>query len=164
MTTQLGDALTGIDGNPALLDTATGALSRAAFVLHLEEAAALGARIGHAVSVLIVDVGWPELPAGFDDGVRDVVLTEIVDWVWGRARRSDTIARIGAARMAVILPATDRDGAERYAAKVASLLEGPYRHGGARVAVTLSIRAVGTAEGEQPDSRVLLSQIDALSD
>jgi diguanylate cyclase (GGDEF)-like protein len=162
MTTQLADVLTEADGNPALLDTATGALSRAAFVLQLEEAAALGARIGHAVSVLVVDVSWPELPAGRDGGIGDLVLTEIVDRVWGRARRSDTIARIGGARMAVLLPATDREGAKRYAAKVAALLEGPYRIGGEHVAVTFSIRALGTVEGERPVSTTLLAQIDAL--
>jgi GGDEF domain-containing protein len=161
MTNQLYAAIQGDDGNPKLLDTATGALSPAAFTLRLEETAALARRLGHGMSVLLIDVRWlpqPEQPAE-DDVAYDMILSELVDRFWARARQSDTIARIGPARLAILLPATDHDGGALYARKLLPLLEGPYPFGAAALHAELSVTVMGTEPDETPSSAYLLDAI-----
>ena len=164
MNYPLHDALHSADGNPALLDTATGALSRAAFILRLEEAGALAARLGHGVSVVVVDVAEPAaghgaLPYG---PVIDGVLGALVDRMWSLARRSDTVARIGGDRLALLLPATHRRGAERLAGRLETLLAAPCITEHGAVSVAVQVRAVGTEPGQPVDASELLYTVDSV--
>lgn len=156
----LGNALDSNDGNPALLDPATGALSRQAFVLRLEEAAALAARLGCGVSVVAVDLRDAEALCCAHGGESvDRVLAVMVDRLWALARRSDSVARLGPARLGILLPATDRTGAARYAARLLPRLTSPYRCGHSLINATVDLTVVGTDTGEIPDSAELLSAI-----
>lgn len=150
------------DGNPALLDTATGALSPAAFTLRLEEAAALAGRLGHGLSVVVVDLCAPwTLCRAHGDETVDAVLAQIVDRIWDRGRRSDIVARLGAGRLAIIQPGTFRQGAEHYATRLlARLSAAPYRIGTGHVVVLVDVTVVGTALGEIPSARTLLDQLE----
>ncbi|MFN8555819.1 MAG: hypothetical protein U0531_00180 [Dehalococcoidia bacterium] len=67
------------EGNPALLDTATGALSREAFTLRVEEAAALAGRLGHAVSIVRIELSRPgDLRSRYGAESVDALLAEMV--------------------------------------------------------------------------------------
>lgn len=162
MTYTIGDALRSGDGNPALLDTATGALSRAALILRLEEAAALATRLGHGVSIVVLDLGRPwALCDAYGPAAVDTVLAGIVDRLWDLARRSDTVARIGPARLAVLLPATERAGAELYASRLLPrLTRAVYQVGDAGVRVRLSVCVVGAEAGEAHTGATLLAIAD----
>ncbi len=142
-------------GNPPLLDPATGALSREAFILRVEEAAALGARLGHSIAAVVVEVHWPP-PGPF----LDAVLCEIVDRVWRYGRRSDVVARVGPDRLAILLPATDCDGAVRAAARLERLLGEPCRAGPRDVRPRLAVRVAATPAGQPAAAADVLTLID----
>ncbi len=142
-------------GNPALLDPATGALSREAFILRVEEAAALGTRLGHGIAAVVIEVQWP--PPG---ALLDAVLGELVDRVWAQARRSDSVARLAATRLAVLLPATDRDGAVRAAARLEPLLAAPCRVGPQTLRPRVALHVAGTPSGRPATAADVLALID----
>lgn len=142
-------------GNPALLDPATGALSREAFILRVEEAAALGARLGHGIAAVVIEVQWP--PPGT---LLDAVLGELVDRVWAQGRRSDSVARLAVNRLGLLLPATDRCGAARTAARLERLLSGPCRVGPRAVWPRLSLKVAGTPAGQPAAAADVLAVID----
>lgn len=143
------------EGNPALLDTATGALSRAAFTLRLEEAIALAVRLRYPVSAVVIDLVDAELlRERRGPEAIDLALAAAVDRVWGVARRSDTLARVGPARLVQLLPATDGDAALAYAARLKPVLE-PDAH-----APRYALASISTDGDEQPDSARLLDTID----
>lgn len=146
------------EGNPALLDTATGALSREAFTLRVEEAAALAGRLGHAVSIVRIELSRPgDLRNRYGAESVDALLAEMVDRLWGLARLSDTVARIGSERLAVLLPATDRTGAARYAARVRPYLEAtPYRLRRGEVRPDLLVCVAGATSGERTSPASLI--------
>ncbi len=144
------------DGNPPLLDPATGALSREAFILRIEEAAALSARLGHGIAIVVVEVQWP--PPG---PLLDAVLGELVDRLWARARRSDSVARLAADRLALLLPATDRYGAARTAARLERLLAAPCRVGPQPLQPRLTVQVAGTPAGRPAAPADVLALIDA---
>lgn len=143
-------------GNPALLDPATGALSREAFILRVEEAAALGARLGYGIAAIVVEVQWP--PPG---ALLEAVLGELVDRIWAQARRSDSVARLAVGRLAVLLPATDRDGAARTAARLEPLLAAPYRLGPRTLRPCLALRVTGTPSGRPAAAADVLALLDS---
>ncbi len=158
---QLREALVGDAGNPGLLDPATGAISREAFTLRVEEACALGVRLGHGVSLIIINLLWPVAIPGVAGDAVDAVLSGMVDRVWGQARRSDTVARVGAARLALLLPATHEDGATLYASRLRMLLAEPYAFGAAEIWPRLHVLASGSTPATEPDAAYLLALIDA---
>jgi diguanylate cyclase (GGDEF)-like protein len=160
MNHPITDALYSGDGNPALLDTSTGALSRAAFALRLDETAALAVRLGYPVSVMMVDVCRPDALCDiYGDDALDSVLSQMVDRLWGLARRSDTVARVTWARLAVLLPGTDRAGAELYASRLRPSLEAPYRVRDGYVRAGIALTVEGVAHGEPIDSTALLARV-----
>ncbi len=137
------------DGNPALLDTATGALSAIAFTMRVEEAVALANRLGHGLSIVTIELRRPrELVAHFGATAVDSVLSIIVDRLWELARRSDTVARAGPQRLAVLLPATDRDSADLYVARLMPVLADPYHVDGQPVEVQVDVVVTGVTTGE----------------
>jgi diguanylate cyclase (GGDEF)-like protein len=153
-------ALTSGDGNPALLDTATGALSREAFLLRLEEAVALTGRLGCGLSLVTVDLrGAEALCYAHGAEVIDRVLADIVDRLWSLARKSDSVARTGPTRLCVLLPATDRAGAEVYAARLRPYLAATYHYKDHPLRATIDVAVAGTLPGEIPDSADLLRSI-----
>ena len=156
----LAHALNSDDGNPALLDPATGAFSRQAFVLRLEEAAALAGRLGCGLSVVMVDLRGPEaLCYAHGAEVVDRILAEIVDRLWTIARKSDSVARTGPARLCVLLAATDLEGAELYAERLRSYLGAAYSYKGNPLQATIDVSVPGTQPGEIPDRDEMLRQI-----
>ncbi len=157
----LRDALVEGAGNPALLDPATGAISLQAFTLRVEEACALGARLGHGVSVIFIDLRSPSVLSGAAGETVDAVLSGMVDRIWAQARRSDTVARIGPARLALLLPATHEEGAMQYASRLRILLAEPYTTDGAQLSARMQITAAGSAPGMEPVAAELLAFADA---
>ncbi len=158
MSQTLDKAIHSDDGNPALLDTATGALSRTAFILRLEEAAALAARLGHGLALVCLDLREPKaLCAAHGPHAVDAILAQAVDRLWDRARHSDTVARIAPARLAVLLPATDQVGAELYASRLLPALRAPYRLDGAAVQAGFDISVTGVSSAEAA-SRLLAGE------
>lgn len=154
-------ALHGEDGNPALLDTATGALSRAAFVLRLEETIALGQRLEHAISMVVVELCRPRaLREAYGDAAADLMLAELVDRIWAPARSSDTVARISPTRLVVLLPATDAADVIRYVARMTPLLEGPCPIGKGKVPARFSLTTISIAPSDDTDSSALLAQME----
>jgi diguanylate cyclase (GGDEF)-like protein len=153
-------ALNSDDGNPALLDTATGALSPQAFVMRLEEAAALTGRLGCGLSVVMIELrGAEALCYAHGAEIVDRLLAEMVDRLWALARKSDSVARTGSTRLCVLLPGTDREGADTYAERLRPYLGKAYRYKGNPLQATIDVSAAGTLPGETPDSADLLRQI-----
>lgn len=149
MSQAIQEAVNSDDGNPALLDTATGALSRIAFTLRLEEAAALSARLGHRLSLVRVDLREPyALCDAYGPHAVDTILAATVDRMWELARRSDTVARIGPARLAVLLPATDEAGAALYLDRLLPVLGEPFCLNAEPVGVNFEVSTMAVLPGQ----------------
>ncbi|MEO8039656.1 MAG: bifunctional diguanylate cyclase/phosphodiesterase [Betaproteobacteria bacterium] len=125
---------------PAMLDALTGLPDRELFLDRLEQALLGATRGGSAFAVLIMEFE----PGGDAGGVvwagdDDQVAVEVARRLTRTARKSDTVARLGARQFAGILfGTTSADGARIVAAKVASALRPPMQIDGRAARIEFS--------------------------
>jgi diguanylate cyclase (GGDEF)-like protein len=108
----------------ALTDALTGCVNRRAFDLQLERDLSLASRMGHPVSLVLLDIDHFKAvndTHGHDAG--DTVLRFLADLLRAELRGVDTAARYGGEEFALILPQANLDGAlsvaERLRARLA---------------------------------------------
>jgi diguanylate cyclase (GGDEF)-like protein len=105
-------------------DTLTGLYNRLAFTQYLSEAVAQAARAGEPLSLLILDVDrFKSLNDSFGYLAGDETLRRLAALIRDSARDADTAARYGGEEFAVILPATDENGARILAERLRSKVE-----------------------------------------
>lgn len=98
-------------------------------------------RSGLPLAVLSLDLdGLKPLNDTFGHATGDAVLRHVSRLIQGLMRRSDVASRIGGDEFLIMLPATDRDGAERLAERILERLEeDPPIHDGLPLTVGASI-------------------------
>jgi diguanylate cyclase (GGDEF)-like protein len=111
----------------ARTDGLTGCYNRRSFEVQLERDIHLALRMGHALSLIMIDVdNFKHINDSAGHGVGDMALLAIADSLRAELRAVDTGARFGGDEFAVILPQADTDGAlivaERLRQRIAGTL------------------------------------------
>jgi diguanylate cyclase (GGDEF)-like protein/PAS domain S-box-containing protein len=110
-------------------------------------------RSASSLAVLHLDLNrFRLINDSFGRGVGDQVLQDTATQIRAALRDADGVARLGADEFAVLLPATDREGAERVARKLLDFVAHPRQVAGHEYSMTA---AVGVAmfpdDGNEPD-------------
>jgi diguanylate cyclase (GGDEF)-like protein len=153
----------------ALLDTAqrlaradplTGLDNRRAFIERLQHGLALAAREHRPLTLAYLDVDdFKGVNDAHGHAVGDQVLRLVARTLLKSLRRTDAVGRLGGDEFALLLPDTDRVGAEHLIAKAREALYHAFRTESARP--TFSIGAVTFME-PTPDAERAVSVADAL--
>lgn len=110
----------------ALHDALTGLPNRILFNDRLEQAIRTAERAGVRLALLLMDLDhFKEINDTLGHHVGDVLLQQVGQRVQNALRASDTVARLGGDRFAVILPSTTAAGATRALHKVLAALSVP---------------------------------------
>jgi diguanylate cyclase (GGDEF)-like protein len=97
-------------------DPLTGLLNRRAYERSLEEHLARGERYGHAGAVLVVDLdNFKEVNDTLGHTAGDELIVRVAGALASRLRESDTLARLGGDKFAILTPTGERIEAERLA-------------------------------------------------
>lgn len=144
----------------AMRDPLTGVANRRAFVEKAEEILALSRRQGFPLAVVFLDAdGFKQVNDRHGHREGDRLLQLAAATVLDAVRESDVVARMGGDEFVVLLPDTDREGAETIAGRLSADLDGAMAGGG------FGIRfSIGVAAFQDPGDRVddLLRHADAL--
>jgi diguanylate cyclase (GGDEF)-like protein len=143
----------------ARTDGLTGLLNSRAFEEQLAHDLALNARSRGALTVVYIDLdNFKSINdrGGHADGDRQ--LQRVADRMRDSMRHADSAGRLGGDEFALILPATDRAGAEVFLARLARVLEAGDTPGGG---VHCSIGALTVTRGE-PSADALIGRADSL--
>jgi len=146
----------------ALRDALTGASSRWAFMVQLEQELERARRTGQRVALLFADVDrFKRVNDTFGHAAGDSVLAEIASRFQRTLRPADTLGRIGGDEFAVICPATpDWPAVSSVMDRLRTVAAEPVRLPAGVVTVTVSI---GAALADEVDlgAGALLAQADA---
>jgi diguanylate cyclase (GGDEF)-like protein/PAS domain S-box-containing protein len=94
-------------------DNLTGLANRRSFATQLEREIARGRRYGGELALLMIDLdGFKEINDSIGHAAGDLVLIAVANTIAERVRDTDLAARLGGDEFAVLLPNTDRRGAE----------------------------------------------------
>jgi diguanylate cyclase len=92
----------------------------------LSQAVRLAARVGSSLALLLLDLnGFKEINDTLGHHAGDRILQEVASRMRGLLRGADTVARLGGDEVAVVLPASDVDGALLAAQKILYEIEQP---------------------------------------
>ncbi|MEQ1517076.1 MAG: diguanylate cyclase, partial [Usitatibacteraceae bacterium] len=145
----------------AYSDELTGLPNRALFMDRLAQAVKAMRRVGHPMSVLMMDLDRFKLindTLGHQCG--DEVLKAVAARLRGELdRESDTVARLGGDEFAVLLAANDANGAQMVAQRLLKTLEEPLMVQGVTVDVGVSIGIVSAPEHGE-DGATLMRRVD----
>ncbi len=143
-------------------DALTGLPNRALFNDRLHQAIGVARRLGHPVSVMLIDLNrFKEVNDTFGHHVGDLLLREVGLRLRGAlGRASDTAARLGGDEFAILLPAAATEMAEDVARKILRSLEDPVAFEKRLLDVEGSI-GVATFPAHGDDPHVLMSHADA---
>jgi diguanylate cyclase (GGDEF)-like protein len=114
-------------------------------------------RFGRSLGLLMLDLDhFKNVNDTYGHQVGDAALIEIADRVRAEVREVDLVARYGGEEFVVVLPETDRAGAEHIAARVCERVRGrPLHAAGVEVELTVSIGvAVLPDDGTTPSALV----------
>jgi len=114
-------------------------------------------RFGRPLGLLMLDLDhFKNVNDTHGHQVGDAVLIEIADRVRAEVREVDFVARYGGEEFAVVLPETDRQGAEHIAQRIGERIRGrPLHASGVEVNVTVSIGvAVLPDDGTTPSALI----------
>lgn len=115
----------------ALTDELTHVCNRRGFDKYLEDEIWRARRLGTALTLMIFDLDhFKKVNDTWGHAQGDVVLQEFSQLLRASSRHIDTVARYGGEEFAVVLPATDANGARAFAEK---LRQGTEQHEIARV-------------------------------
>jgi len=139
-----------------LLDDVTGLYNVTHFHGQLGMELGKGKRYRHPTSLLVVDMGGL---SGLDAADADRVRVRTASFLLSGLRRVDTVFRIGANRMAALLPVTPLEGAwvaadrlRAYSADVVSTFDFP---------VSLTVTSMGWEPDDDASADVILHQLSA---
>ncbi len=144
----------------AMRDPLTGVANRRAFMEKAEEILALSRRQGFPLGVVFLDAdGFKQVNDSRGHREGDRLLQVAAAAVVGAVRESDVVARMGGDEFVVLLPDTDRTGAETIAGRLSEDLDAALAETGFRIRFS-----VGVAAFHEPGARVddLLRHADAL--
>ena len=111
----------------AFLDRLTGVFNRRYFEQQLEREVARAKRSREPVAVLMAEVDdLDRVRKAHGPAVTDALMQAVVRRVEATCRRSDTLARWEAGRIAVLLPRTGKDQVAALARRLFEILEPPY--------------------------------------
>lgn len=133
-------------------DPLTGLLNRRRFVDELARELARVRRYGGESAVLALDLDrFKPVNDAAGHAVGDQILVAIADVLRTRLRATDIVARLGGDEFGVLLPATDRDAAERLATELRAVIASRMRGGTSPVEtrVTASIGVATFAAGDE---------------
>lgn len=144
----------------ALKDPLTGVNNRASMNDHLNHHVSLARRQNMPLSVLMLDIDhFKSVNDRFGHIVGDIVLTEVARAIVRCGRNSDGVFRYGGEEFVVVLPGTDRDGAELLADRVrVAIAELEVEALPADAAISASIGVAHLAPGEKQSE--LLTRAD----
>ena len=114
-------------------------------------------RFGRPMGLLMLDLDhFKSVNDTHGHQVGDAVLVEVADRVRAEVREVDLVARYGGEEFAVVLPETDRSGAEHIAERICERIRGrPLHASGVDLALTVSIGvAVLPDDGTSPSALV----------
>jgi diguanylate cyclase (GGDEF)-like protein len=147
----------------AVTDELTGLSNRRRFDEILDAEVERARRFGQPLGLVLLDLDdFKAINDTFGHQVGDDVLREVSRVLRNSCREIDEPARYGGEELAVVLPGTDLEGAERFAERVrrgVAALRVPLGNGAAPVHVTSSL-GVATLPGTAYDARSLVEAAD----
>jgi diguanylate cyclase (GGDEF)-like protein len=143
----------------ALHDPLTGLANRALLEDRLSQVVAQSRRRGVPCAVLVCDLdAFKEVNDRHGHDAGDAVLVEVAERLQASLRASDSVARLGGDEFVVILPDTDRAGADLVARKLSATTRG-LRVRGKRIPVGVSV-GVSMYPEDGDDAETLLQGAD----
>ena len=147
-----------VESKLARTDGLTGLLNSRAFTEQLTHDLALNARTGGSLTVVYIDLDdFKSINDRGGHGEGDRELQRVAQRVQSAIRHSDTAGRLGGDEFALILPATDRAGAEKFLRKLGHELRG----GDGDRGVSCSIGAL-SIRGAEPAADAVIGRADGL--
>jgi diguanylate cyclase (GGDEF)-like protein len=145
----------------ASVDSLTGAHTRRAFHEEFERIRALGARHGHDVSLIMLDIDhFKQVNDKYGHVAGDVVLRGIVDVCRNALRATDFLGRLGGEEFAIALSNTDRANALKVAEQLRKAVElAEFDVDATRIRVTASL-GVATQDGVAETTDLLVARAD----
>jgi diguanylate cyclase len=124
----------------ALKDVLTGVYNRAGYEERAREFYARWRRSGSDLAVVFIDCNrFKEINDTYGHGAGDLVLSKVAEILSGRARATDVVCRYGGDEFVVLLPDTDRRGAEVFARNVCDEVgEAGFNDNGRPIEVSIS--------------------------
>jgi diguanylate cyclase (GGDEF)-like protein len=141
----------------------TGLANRRAFNAELGRQLARERRYGGECSLLLIDLdGFKEVNDTLGHAVGDLVLEAVANVLRERTRDPDLAARLGGDEFAVLLPSTDRRGAEVLALDLVQAIRELEVEAGASVTASVGVVCSGDLLGEPDEETLLVAADDAM--
>ncbi len=143
-------------------DPLTQTLNRRALVDKLRTELQRGARYGHDLSLLMIDLDhFKQVNDTYGHLVGDTVLRQLGEILMDEARAVDIVARYGGEEFVIVLPDTQVEGALIFAERLRSRVE-THNFGDSQdpLHVTISVGLAGMAAGESIDVEAVFAGAD----
>ncbi len=143
-------------------DPLTQTLNRRALVDKLRTELQRGARYGHDLSLLMIDLDhFKQVNDTYGHLVGDTVLRQLGEILIDEARNVDIVARYGGEEFVIVLPDTQVEGALIFAERLRSRVE-THNFGDSQdpLHVTISVGLAGMAAGESIDVEAVFAGAD----
>jgi diguanylate cyclase (GGDEF)-like protein len=100
-------------------DSLTGLYTRRMFHQYLDSELERATRFGHPLSLLLIDIDFfKKVNDDYGHQVGDIVLQKICERISKEARQVDYVCRYGGEEIAIVLPETDLQAAQKYATRI----------------------------------------------
>jgi diguanylate cyclase (GGDEF)-like protein len=146
----------------ALYDELTGLPNRRLFAERLTQVLAIAEREGHMAALFYLDLdGFKPVNDKFGHLIGDHLLNSVAQRMLSRARKSDTVARMGGDEFTwLVAHISDKNQAARLAEEMLQSLSEPYEIDGLTISITASI-GIGLCPDDAIDPAVLIQQADS---
>jgi diguanylate cyclase (GGDEF)-like protein/PAS domain S-box-containing protein len=143
-------------------DGLTGLYNHRRFVEELATTAARARRYNHPLSLMLVDVDhFKQINDTYGHPAGDTVLLEIAGRLQKGVRSTDAVGRLGGDEFAVLLPETDREGADILAQRLLESVRRPVElSSGDMIPVTISLGVVSRTGMQITSGEALLQEAD----
>ena len=103
----------------ATRDSLTGLYTRRIFHQYLDSELKRATRFGHSLSLLLIDIDFfKKVNDNYGHQAGDIVLQKVCERISKEARQVDYICRYGGEEIAIVLPETDLQSAQKYATRI----------------------------------------------